>query len=412
MIMKHLVKIIILFLLIGLLFNTPSFVLGQRDNEAGVINKEIKEINSEIGDKKSQIKKMQQKQKEYSEAIENKQAEKASLNNQLAILDNRLAKSKLDIEMVEIEIDRTELEIRKTDLEIENKNNEIDQEKNHITNVLRLLYKWDYVSSLEIMLLNDTLADFLSQVKYLEDINENLEDSLQVLRKLKKQLEREREILDKQNQELVNLKEELMEKKNKLTSEKDQKVYILAQTKQSEKEYQRLLEQAKKEQEQAAAEIFSLEKLVRAKLVELQGKKLEFNDRGFIWPVLKNVITAYFHDPDYPFRYIFEHPGIDIRAAQGTALKAAASGYVARAKNAGKGYSYIMIIHGDGLSTVYGHISKIYVQEDEYVVQGQTIGLTGGLPGTLGAGRLTTGPHLHFEIRLNGIPVDPLGYMP
>ena len=412
MTMKQLVKIIILFLLIGLLFNTPSFVLGQRDNEAGVINKEIKEINSEISDKKSQIKKMQQKQKEYSEAIKNKQAEKASLNNQLAILDNRLAKSELDIEMVEIEIDRTELEIRKTDLEIENKNNEIDQEKNHITNVLRLLYKWDYVSSLEIMLLNDTLADFLSQVKYLEDINENLEDSLQVLRKLKKQLEREREILDKQNQELVSLKEELVEKKNKLTSEKDQKVYILVQTKQSEKEYQRLLEQAKKEQEQAAAEIFSLEKLVRAKLVELQGKKLEFNDRGFIWPVLKNVITAYFHDPDYPFRYIFEHPGIDIRAAQGTALKAAASGYVARAKNAGKGYSYIMIIHGDGLSTVYGHISKIYVQEDEYVVQGQTIGLTGGLPGTLGAGRLTTGPHLHFEIRLNGIPVDPLGYMP
>lgn len=412
MTMKQLVKIIILFLLIGLLFNTPSFVLGQRDNEAGVINKEIKEINSEISDKKSQIKKMQQKQKEYSEAIKNKQAEKASLNNQLAILDNRLAKSELDIEMVEIEIDRTELEIRKTDLEIENKNNEIDQEKNHITNVLRLLYKWDNVSSLEIMLLNDTLADFLSQVKYLEDINENLEDSLQVLRKLKKQLEREREILDKQNQELVNLKEELVEKKNKLTSEKDQKVYILVQTKQSEKEYQRLLEQAKKEQEQAAAEIFSLEKLVRAKLVELQGKKLEFNDRGFIWPVLKNVITAYFHDPDYPFRYIFEHPGIDIRAAQGTALKAAASGYVARAKNAGKGYSYIMIIHGDGLSTVYGHISKIYVQEDEYVVQGQTIGLTGGLPGTLGAGRLTTGPHLHFEIRLNGIPVDPLGYMP
>ena len=159
--------------------------------------------------------------------------------------------------------------------------------------------------------------------------------------------------------------------------------------------------------------IASMEKLVRAKLAKLQGKKLEFNDNGFIWPVKKNVITAYFHDPDYPFRYIFEHPGVDVRAAQGTTLKAAASGYVARVKAGPKGgYGYIMIIHGDGLSTVYGHIPKAYVKEDEYVVQGQTIGLTGGLPGTAGAGRLTTGPHLHFEIRLNGIPVDPLGYLP
>jgi len=71
-----------------------------------------------------------------------------------------------------------------------------------------------------------------------------------------------------------------------------------------------------------------------------------------------------------------------------------------------------MIIHGNGLSTVYGHVSAVYVKTDEYVVQGQAIGRTGGTPGTPGSGPWTTGPHLHFEVRSNGLPVNPESYLP
>ena len=131
-----------------------------------------------------------------------------------------------------------------------------------------------------------------------------------------------------------------------------------------------------------------------------------------IWPVPENIITSTFHDPDYPFRYLFEHPAIDIKAAQGTTLRAAASGYVARVQINGTNYGYIMIVHGDGLSTVYGHVSASFVSADDYVIQGQPIGKSGGMPGTTGAGPLTTGPHLHFEVRKNGIPVNPLNYLP
>ena len=377
------------------------------------VNQEVKELNNEIQDKQSELKDLQDKQKKYSEAIKQKQQEKASLNNQLAIIDNRIAKAELDIELVETDIDTVKLEIMKTDIEIEERSSEIEDQKSHISNVVKLMHKRDNISSLEILLLNDSLADFLSQFKYLEDISEDIQNSLDELRNMKRNLEKQKTALGKKNEELSELKNELKDKKDKLDEEKGTKVYVIDQVGASEREYQRLLAQAKQEQEAAAAEIASMEKLVRAKLASLDEEKLEFNDNGMIWPVVKNVITAYFHDPDYPFRNIFEHPAVDIRASHGSTLKAAASGYVARVKYDGTtNYAYIMLVHGDGISTVYGHVSKVYVQEDEYVIQGQKIGLTGGMPGTPGAGRLTTGPHLHFEVRLNGIPVDPLSYLP
>jgi len=377
------------------------------------INEQIKDLNNDIQDKQLDVKAIQEKQKKYTEAIKQKQGEKASLNNQLAILDNRMAKAELDIELVETDIDTTKLQIKKTDIEIRSKEKNIKSEKDHVANVLKLIYKQDNVSELEILLLNDSLADFLSQVKYLEDVSKNIEDSLEGLKRMKRKMEKEKVALEKQNKDLDGLKKELVDKQNSLEEEKNTKLFVIDQVGRSEREYQRLLKSAKAEQEEAAAEIASMEKLVRAKFAQLEGESLVFNDNGFMWPVTKNVITAYFHDPDYPFRHIFEHPAIDIRASHGSTLKASASGYVARVKFDGTTrYGYIMLVHGDGLSTVYGHISKSYVKEDEYVVQGQKIGLSGGLPGTAGAGQLTTGPHLHFEVRLNGIPVDPLAYLP
>ncbi len=412
---KNFSLLLFLVLLVASASGTPA--IGQDDasryRETVILNREIKELNGDISDKKSDIKRLQEKQERYANAIKQKQQEKSSLNNQLAILDNRVAKSELDLELAQTEIERVNLEMRRTDEEINDTNEKIEQEKIKISNLLRVINKKDNTTSLEILLLNDSFAEFMNQIKYLDDMNSGIKESLENVKEFKRILDRKKEDLVKQGQDLAKLKEDLEKKKLALEAEKESKIAIIGQLTSSESEYQRLLEQSRKEQQNAAYEIADMERKAREKLAALENNKLVSNDNGFAWPVTKNTITAYFHDPDYPFKAIFEHPAVDIRAAQGSTLRAVASGYVARVKDGGAtGYSYIMLVHADGLSTVYGHVSSFAVAQDDYVAQGQIIGKTGGMPGTPGAGRLTTGPHLHFEVRLNGIPVDPLDYLP
>jgi murein DD-endopeptidase MepM/ murein hydrolase activator NlpD len=119
---------------------------------------------------------------------------------------------------------------------------------------------------------------------------------------------------------------------------------------------------------------------------------------GFIWPVSAPITS--------PFgpRWGRMHEGIDLGAGYGTPIAAAAAGTVIYAGWEG-GYGNLVVIdHGGGLATAYGHQSRIAVSVGQQVAQGQTIGYVGSTGHS-------TGPHLHFEVRVNGQPVDPLGYL-
>lgn len=395
----------------GLFFMKSDTASSQSGSE---IDQEIELLNGQIQNQKKQLENIQKNQQEYSRLIKEKEQEKDTLQNQLEILDNRLKKSELEIEEVALEISKNSLEVKKISIDIENRNVQIEKNKESISALIRILYKQNQTSPLEIILLNNSLTDFVNQVTYLENTNKEISDGLIDLKKNKAEMDEQKKILEEKEKKLDQLRKELENKQNILEGEIGNKEFILVETQQSEQEYKKLLQLAKKENDQAMAEISSLEKTVREKLAQKANSGLEETMDGFIWPITKNTITATFHDPSYPFRKsIGEHSGVDIRASQGTTLKAAAAGYVARVKFDGStSYAYIMIIHADGFSTVYGHVSGVNVSEDEYVTQGQIIGRTGGAPRTAGAGAFSTGPHLHFEIRKDGLPVNPLSYLP
>jgi murein DD-endopeptidase MepM/ murein hydrolase activator NlpD len=133
---------------------------------------------------------------------------------------------------------------------------------------------------------------------------------------------------------------------------------------------------------------------------------------ALVWPVEPTIgLSAGFHDAGYEQHFGIPHEAIDIPVLQGTVVRAPADGTVDSVADNDMGYSYLILKH-QGVATLYGHVSSFLVQEGESVRAGDPIALSGGQPGTRGAGALTTGPHLHFETIINGEHVDPLTILP
>ncbi len=385
------------------------------DTEIGGNKNEIDELNQRIKQKQEKIAELEKSIEAYKNKINKKRSEAVSLSNQMSILDNRIAQVELDIEMTEEKLDALALEIESARLAIDEKDQVMKKQKTMIKDFIREIAQNDNKKYIEIMAAYDNFSDFYDRLQYLENIEKDLGQTVKSLRLVKEDLEEKKKQSEQRQLSYKELKNKLDNKKKDLEEQIFQKNELLAQTQSSELTYKTLMVNLRQQYEQIESEISGIEKEIRIQLEE-QNRLGSLPSDGIStlsWPTGSRYVTAYFHDKNYPYRNIFEHNAIDIRSAQGTAVKAAASGYVARAKRCStwQCYSYVMIVHSKGISTVYGHLSNIATQEDQFVVRGDVIGYSGATPKTVGAGHFTTGPHLHFEVRKNGIPVNPLNYM-
>ena len=126
---------------------------------------------------------------------------------------------------------------------------------------------------------------------------------------------------------------------------------------------------------------------------------------GFAWPAA-GAVGSGFGNRLHPILGIYRlHAGIDLGGAHGAPVHASRAGVVIAAGPWGGYGNTVAIDHGNGLSTLYAHLSDVLVRSGDLVVGLEHIG-------NIGSTGLSTGPHLHFEIRVNGVPTDPLGYLP
>jgi murein DD-endopeptidase MepM/ murein hydrolase activator NlpD len=267
------------------------------------------------------------------------------------------------------------------------------------------IYESPDPSVVEVVLSAHSVEDALDQIRYLKavaeqdrDITHAVGDARDEMRITRAKTKKVRTVVAAatravavRTQQQRTLKRQLLASQSHLAGARRSKRHQLGQTRESEQEF--------------VAEVNALaaaDARVRARLAASQASSTSHpsvpSSAGLIWPIDGPVTSP------FGMRWGRMHEGIDIGAATGTPIRAAAAGTVVYAGwESGYG-NFTLIDHGRGLATAYGHQSSIGVSSGQGVAQGQVIGAVGCTGHCFGS-------HLHFEVRINGGPVDPLGYL-
>lgn len=364
-------------------------------------------LNDEIAAREARLEQLNSKLEQYTDAIRQKEAQAQSLSTEMEILDNKIAKLKLDLESTGLEIENVDSEVRLLDIEINEETKDMERQKAMLASILREMENNDDVSAIELVFGNQNFAELFDSLSQLESVHQDLGQILAETQQTRNQMESKKAMKENKLASLQDLELQMKSQKENLEDSISGKEVILTETQSSEAQYRALVYELRQEQSFIDSQLLTLQRQIEQRIADSD----EFGDVSLLtWPVENFRMTTRFHDPTYPFRNLFEHSGLDLAIPQGSAVRSAAPGYVAFAKTGRMYGNYVMIIHGNGMATLYAHLSKINVQADQFVGRGDVIALSGGLPGTPGAG-FSTGPHLHFEVRSDGIPVDPMGFM-
>ncbi|MCR4314178.1 MAG: peptidoglycan DD-metalloendopeptidase family protein [Candidatus Uhrbacteria bacterium] len=364
---------------------------------------EVNALNDAIQQKQQSIDQLNRQIDSYKDKIEQKQSQAATLYGELDLLDNRIAKTELDIEAAEAEIDLVNTQIALIEQEIHDLENVIERDRKLVAEILQRIDVQDHSLPMQLVFGTDSFSEFFNALEQLEAVSTDLKDAVETAHASKMNLLEKHETQQGKKDQLTELGESLAQEQRRLEASVGAKSTLLVATQNSEAQFQFLLKDLREEQVYLNQQISQLQKDIEGKLSATD----ELGDSSILsWPIDPTLrgISAYFHDTSYPFRHLFEHSGLDLPAPTGTPVRAAAPGYVAWARTGTLYGNYVMIIHTNGLATLYAHLSRMDVTADQFVSRGDQIG-------AVGSTGLSTGPHVHFETRLNGIPTNPLDYL-
>ncbi|MDD4377652.1 MAG: peptidoglycan DD-metalloendopeptidase family protein [Eubacteriales bacterium] len=322
----------------------------------------------------------------FAESVSEKQDELNSVNSKKENLAGDLKSLEKDIinqqeEVKDLEaslsVKEKELEIAQADLERTQK--KMQARETGLNQRLRVMYKNGSVGFLDVLLGSNSISEFISNIEMIKKIYENDMDTLETLKKQHLALEAKKTALNQQKEKLAQQQESAAQKKSALEGDKAK----------LESQIDQLNAEADK---------------IKDQIYAMQDHDAVYEGGVFMWPTTSTYITSEFGFRLHPVLGIWKgHTGIDIGVSSGSPVYASADGKVIVSGWYGGYGNAVVIDHGSGLSTLYGHNSSVNVSVGQTVKKGTVIASSGSTG-------ISTGPHLHYEIRVNGEYVNPMSY--
>jgi murein DD-endopeptidase MepM/ murein hydrolase activator NlpD len=310
------------------------------------------------------------------------------LTSQVAALRNREATVAAQLQQKQEELETAQARLDALKLRLHDALRILEQR-------LVAIYESSEPDLISVLLQADGFDDLLARTQYLETLQHQDNDIVSRVRGLRNEMQVTVNTVRAARDEIAARKHELDVTKTKLKTRTDE----LAAARRSQ---HATLEAVRKRQNDLESDVNQISEKIAEQLAQSSGAlpagPIRAGGHGLIWPVNGPVVSGF--GP----RWGSFHEGIDIAVPTGTQIRAAASGSVAIAGAEGGYGNYTCVDHGGGLSTCYAHQERILVSVGQQVSQGQIIGISDCTGHCLG-------PHVHFEVRVNGQAVDPMGYL-
>lgn len=341
-------------------------------------------------------------------------ARRQELEGQVAALDRQIDEATRRVQAAEAEVARINAQIETVQREIDRIRVEIEQSRAKFNDSAASLYKGSgngSGSALTLLSTGGGAHELLAGSKYLGQSTRQFERELQRQGSLKVQLDDAQSDLRKEQAKAQEAERAAAEERDRVTQLRAQANDEREQAAVAEAEEQQLIEGIRARKAEFEAEYSAVQAQIEAQIAASVSRgnpaptAASGNGNGrFIWPV-NGSVTSGFGPRTHPISGgTRTHAGLDIAASSGTPIKAADDGTIVMAGSNGGYGLFTLIDHGNGLATAYAHQSSIGVRVGQRVSRGEVIG-------NVGSTGQSTGPHLHWEVRVNGNPVDPRGWV-
>ncbi|PIQ91365.1 MAG: hypothetical protein COV70_04095 [Parcubacteria group bacterium CG11_big_fil_rev_8_21_14_0_20_39_22] len=387
----------------------------------------IEQLQSEIRDRNDRIAELEKEIAKYELQVQETGAEANTLQSVINRLNAERLKLLTEIKSTEAKLGAVSLTIEEIGVEIFNTEEKINTSSEVLAKTIKDMNKMESISFIERVLTEGSLSEVLDSVETLENFQRSVQDHAKNLQELRLTLISKRQLNEKNRENLVSLREKISDQKEITEANKREKAALLEATKSEEENYRRELERRQEIKEAFEQELFELESQLNFEVdpgrLPDPGTKIftallpDMAIESCYTGVTKatNCVTQYFGNTPFAKSGAYSgqgHNGIDFRASRGTELYAPADGIIEGTGNTSvaKGcYSYgkwILINHGNGVSTAYGHLDLVKVSQGQSVKRGDLIGYTGSTG-------YSTGPHLHISVFASqGVKVMKLGDIP